>query len=185
MLGGSALWIAAKGSSARLPGGPSSWWLPSSRGPDTSGMTPQARPSPGCGPRSTPRRQRNMNASFRPCGKWLKPREPGPPRASAGLKLWRQNVTQSSKTCKLARTATALSLTMFVSGCFGSAVEVIPTVELPPLDPRDEQSCYDPGVQGTYGEALASTRTALVICIERHENVVRNYNEARSRTGPQ
>ena len=73
---------------------------------------------------------------------------------------------------------------MFVSGCFGSDVEVIPTVELPALDPRDEELCYDPGVVGTYGEALAANRTALVICIERHQNVVETYNEARQEMGP-
>jgi len=80
--------------------------------------------------------------------------------------------------------ATAIFLTTFVSGCFGSGVEVIPRVELPPLDPRDEKPCYDPGVVGTYGEALAANRTALVICIERHQNVVETYNEARQEMGP-
>ena len=81
--------------------------------------------------------------------------------------------------------ATVLSLTMFVSGCAGSGVRVIPAVELPALDPRDEKPCYDPGVEGTYGEALAANRTALVICISRHQNVVDTYNEARKKLGPQ
>ena len=90
-----------------------------------------------------------------------------------------------SKTCGKTRTGIALSLLMSVSGCSGSAVEAIPTVELPSLDPRDEKPCTDPGVVGTFGEALAANRTALVICIERHGNVVRTYNEARATTGPQ
>lgn len=92
---------------------------------------------------------------------------------------------RSFKTCGPCLKVIALSLTMFGSGCAGSGVRVIPTVELPPLDPRDEMPCRDPGVEGTYGEALAANRTALVICIERHQNVVDTYNEARKKLGPQ
>jgi hypothetical protein len=83
------------------------------------------------------------------------------------------------------RLAIALSLTMFVSGCLGSAVSVKPRVVIPALDPRVERACEDPGVSGTFGQALAENRTALVICTERHNEVVAAYNEAREQLGPQ
>lgn len=78
-----------------------------------------------------------------------------------------------------------LSLTMFVGACSGSGVSVKPPVEIPRLDPRVEEPCVDPSVVGSYGEALVANRTALVICIERHGNVVAAYNEARTNLGPQ
>lgn len=91
----------------------------------------------------------------------------------------------SLKNFRQIRVGIALSLTMFASGCLESGISVKPVVEIPRLDPRTEETCTDPGVNGTYGQALAENRTALVICIERHEDVVEAYNEARKRIGPQ
>ncbi|QXN72656.1 hypothetical protein RCZAHN_47 [Rhodobacter phage RcZahn] len=54
---------------------------------------------------------------------------------------------------------------------------------IPPLDPRDEQPCDDPGVEGTFGQALADNRVALADCRQRHENVVEAYNDVRHRIG--
>lgn len=74
-----------------------------------------------------------------------------------------------------------LSLTTFVSGCFGltETVYVPAGTTVPALDPRDEAVCPDPGVVGTALSALADNRLALADCRRRHANVVGQYNSVR------
>lgn len=72
-------------------------------------------------------------------------------------------------------------LTMFVASCsiFGDQPPPIVPVNLPPLDPRTEQPCYDPGVNGNYGEALTDNRVALADCRKKHADAVAAYNKGR------
>lgn len=76
----------------------------------------------------------------------------------------------------------ALSLTMFVSGC-GQSTDGRIVVELPPLDPRDEKPCYDPGIATDALVALGEHRVALADCRRRHQNAIDQYNEARTQLG--
>lgn len=76
----------------------------------------------------------------------------------------------------------ALSLTIFVSGC-GRSTDGRIVVELPPLDPRDEKPCYDPGIAEDAFDALGEHRVALADCRRRHQNAIDQYNEARTQIG--
>ena len=80
--------------------------------------------------------------------------------------------------------ACAIFLTMFASGCERYDKPVIQPVQIPRLDARDESPCYDPGVEGNYGEALTANRVALASCRRKHTNVVEQYNSARNGLGP-
>ena len=82
-------------------------------------------------------------------------------------------------------TLTALSLMTSGGSCAISSNPPVLAPQLPPLDPRDEAPCYDPGVTGTYGQALTENRVALAHCRRTQQNVVRAYNDARQKLGPQ
>lgn len=56
---------------------------------------------------------------------------------------------------------------------------------MPALDARDATACYDPGVEGTYSEALTANRVALADCRRKHGNVVAQYEEVRDKLGPE
>jgi len=71
---------------------------------------------------------------------------------------------------------------IFVSGCFGSNESAAP-YQAPPLDPRDEKACYDPGVTDEAFESLAQNRLALAECRKKHANVVGQYNRIRNELG--
>lgn len=81
--------------------------------------------------------------------------------------------------------AVAIFLTIFVSGCAPSDRPEIAPVRLPPLDPRTEAPCPDPGVEGDYKAALTANRLALAECRRRQQNAVQTYNDARQSLGPQ
>lgn len=71
---------------------------------------------------------------------------------------------------------------MSVTGCFGSGDGRV-VVDLPALDPRDEETCPDPGVAQDAFVALRQHRVSLVDCRNRHANVVAQYNEVRENLG--
>lgn len=73
-------------------------------------------------------------------------------------------------------------LLMSVSGC-GTSGSFVSPVEIPKLDPRTESPCYDPGVEGNYGEALTDNRVALADCRKKHGDAVNAYNDVRTRFG--
>lgn len=70
---------------------------------------------------------------------------------------------------------------LLLSGC-GESNKAAP-YEPPPLDPRDEKKCYDPGVGDEAISTLAETRVALADCAGKHTNVVTQYNDVRDRMG--
>ena len=72
---------------------------------------------------------------------------------------------------------------MLVSGCFGSGSDKPAPYQAPPLDPRDEKVCYDPGIKGDSISALGDTRTALADCRRKHKNVVNQYRSVRVELG--
>ncbi len=73
---------------------------------------------------------------------------------------------------------------MSVTGCGTSNNIGLGNGVIPRLDPRDEAPCPDPGVEGTYAEALADNRVALADCRNRHQNVVDAYNDLREEVPP-
>lgn len=75
----------------------------------------------------------------------------------------------------------ALLMTTLVSACSGSGNGTPYTP--PPLDPRDEAECDDPGVGSEAISSLAQNRVALADCARRHANVVQQYNDVRGRMG--
>lgn len=75
----------------------------------------------------------------------------------------------------------AASTLLLLTAC-GTSSKSVP-FEAPPLDPRDEKPCYDPGVGDEAISTLAETRVALADCTERHGNVVEQYNEVRENMG--
>ena len=75
----------------------------------------------------------------------------------------------------------ATFLMVFVSGCGQSSDIGIAPRGIPDLDPRDEKPCYDPGVEGSYPEALAENRLALADCRMKHANVVKAYLQVMER----
>lgn len=79
----------------------------------------------------------------------------------------------------------ATFLTIFVSGCETSGKPILQAPPIPPLDPRIEAPCPDPGVRGDYLSALTANRLALAECRRRHQNVVESYNDARNSFGPE
>lgn len=70
---------------------------------------------------------------------------------------------------------------LLLSGC-GESSKAVP-YEPPPLDPRDEKLCYDPGVGVEAISTVAETRVALADCAGKHSNVVTQYNSVRDRMG--
>jgi len=88
----------------------------------------------------------------------------------------------SGLTYRTARTLPALLILQLVSGCFGSNEAATP-YQAPPLDPRDEEICYDPGVGNEAIDTIGSTRVALADCRKKHQNVVKQYNQVRSELG--
>jgi hypothetical protein len=81
--------------------------------------------------------------------------------------------------------AALLTLTL-VSACSTSSDGAAP-FQAPPLDPRDEKPCYDPGVGEEAITSLGQHRVALADCRKKHENVVKQYNQVRqdlSKKGP-
>lgn len=73
-------------------------------------------------------------------------------------------------------------ITIPVSGCLGSNETATP-YQAPPLDPRDEAVCYDPGIGQEAIDSLGRTRVALADCRKKHQNVISQYNQVRERLG--
>lgn len=74
-----------------------------------------------------------------------------------------------------------LSILTLVTAC--SESDKAAPYKAPPLDPRDERPCYDPGVTSEAIETIAQTRVALADCTRKHRNVVSQYNDVRGRMG--
>lgn len=75
-----------------------------------------------------------------------------------------------------------LCLTVLLSGC-GPSSRPSTDPPIPPLSPRDEAVCYDPGVNRDAIVAVAETRLALASCRRSKQNVVAQYNEVRDSFG--
>lgn len=88
----------------------------------------------------------------------------------------------SNKTCAATRLIGASFLMMSVSGCFGSSEAAAP-YQAPPLDPRDEAPCADPGLTDEALESLGITRLALAQCRKKHQNVVNQYKRVQTELG--
>jgi hypothetical protein len=67
-------------------------------------------------------------------------------------------------------------------GC-GTSADGPAAYQAPPLDPRDEKDCYDPGVGDEALASLGDNRVALADCRRKHRNVVRQYNRVRADLG--
>jgi len=86
---------------------------------------------------------------------------------------------QTLNNVKLLALALLILLSLIACGPSSSAL----LVKAPPLDPRDEAECYDPGVGAEAISTLGETRVALADCRKKHQNVVEQYNEVRADLG--
>lgn len=68
------------------------------------------------------------------------------------------------------------------SGCSESNEAAAP-YQAPPLDPRDQKACYDPGVGDEAIASLGAHRVALADCRKKHQNVVKQYEQVRQELG--
>ncbi|MCA1775703.1 MAG: hypothetical protein LC676_08880 [Loktanella sp.] len=79
------------------------------------------------------------------------------------------------------RPLTALVALVLAAACGQTEPVGLAPRSVPDLDPRDERTCYDPGVEGSYRDALAENRLALADCRLRHANVVEAYLQVMER----
>ena len=91
-------------------------------------------------------------------------------------------MVNSKETLRTGRALAALLVLTLGSGCLGSNEAAAP-YQAPPLDPRDEKACYDPGVGDEAISTLGSTRVALADCRKKHQNIVEQYNQVRADLG--
>lgn len=71
-----------------------------------------------------------------------------------------------------------------MSSCGQSNSPFSASKPIPRLDPRDEEACIDPGVEGSAIEIAAAARLAFAKCSLKHGNVVEQYNDVRQQFGP-
>lgn len=90
----------------------------------------------------------------------------------------------SSKTY-VTKVSSAFFLMMFVSACSESGSTARVAAPVPDLSAFARSGCRDPGVDRDAVRALAETRVALAECRRKKDAAVAQYDDVKTRFGPQ